>query len=123
MHELFSNVLRGNNSMTKSLMLLEDANNSNLDAFSNVSKLFSSVEGKAVLNSNSLNVVVRNAFELMNASNLPITVRQLDVNGNDLMKIGFKGKGIADAQKLILATIWENKLNNNNVDIISFLSK
>jgi len=51
----------------------------------------------------------------------PLTFSQLDVNGDDLIDIGLKGKAIGDTLKNVLLKIYSNKLQNNKSDIINFI--
>lgn len=51
----------------------------------------------------------------------PKTVNEIAVNGEDLMKLGFKGKEIGDIQKFLLKEIYSDKLKNNKKDIMSYL--
>jgi len=51
----------------------------------------------------------------------PLTFSQLDVNGEDLINIGLKGKVIGDTLKNVLLKIYSNKLQNDKESILNFI--
>lgn len=53
----------------------------------------------------------------------PIGLKELKVNGNDLMKLGLKGDEIGNTLKKILYLIYSDKLVNEREDILNFLNK
>ena len=48
-------------------------------------------------------------------------MKELAINGNDLMSLGFKGKEIGEKQKLIMSMIYQNKLKNSKTEILQYL--
>ena len=54
-------------------------------------------------------------------SGLPKQMKELAINGNDLMSLGFKGKEIGEKQKLIMSMIYQNKLKNSKTEILQYL--
>lgn len=51
-----------------------------------------------------------------------VTIAQLKINGNDLIKLGFKNEEIGTKLELILDCIIEEKLPNSKQSILDFLS-
>ena len=50
------------------------------------------------------------------------TIKDLDINGYDLINLGYKGKEIGDILNEILQLVIDEKLNNTKNDIIDFLT-
>jgi tRNA nucleotidyltransferase/poly(A) polymerase len=57
----------------------------------------------------------------MKQNNIPFSLKDVPVNGNDLMKFGFQGKAIGDAFVNILNKIYAEELPNNREDILSYV--
>lgn len=53
----------------------------------------------------------------------PKTLKELDINGNDIMEMGYKGEEIGNKLKLILGLIYGDKLLNKRNEIMNFLKK
>jgi tRNA nucleotidyltransferase (CCA-adding enzyme) len=53
----------------------------------------------------------------------PFTVKDLAVNGNDLMSLGFKGKQIGDKLSLVLEMVIEGEIQNEKEILISYLKR
>jgi tRNA nucleotidyltransferase/poly(A) polymerase len=51
----------------------------------------------------------------------PKTFKELDINGNDIMGLGYKGAEVGDIQKKILINILDDKLSNKKNEIINFI--
>lgn len=49
----------------------------------------------------------------------PFTIKDLDINGNDLIALGLKGKQIGDALNLLLEKVIDNELSNEKEILIS----
>jgi len=56
-----------------------------------------------------------------NSRLLPKSLKELEINGFELMEMGYTGKAIADVQKEILDEIFKDKLENNKEQIKNFL--
>lgn len=52
---------------------------------------------------------------------LPKSFRDLEVNGDDMLKLGFEGKEIGEMNKKIVDAIFENKLINDRKKILKFI--
>lgn len=57
------------------------------------------------------------------SSNLPLTLKDLDINGNDLLKIGFSGSQIGEILNEILNLVMDNKLQNSKNELLDFARK
>lgn len=53
-------------------------------------------------------------------SNPPLKIKDLDINGNDLLKIGLTGKQIGEMLYKILESVLDNKLQNIKSELIKF---
>lgn len=51
----------------------------------------------------------------------PFIVKELDINGNDIMALGLKGRQIGDALNLILEKVIANELVNKKEVLVSFI--
>lgn len=51
----------------------------------------------------------------------PLTNKEININGNDLMNLGLTGKVIGEAMRKILINIYADKLQNNKDLIINFI--
>lgn len=47
----------------------------------------------------------------------PLTPKELAINGHDIMKMGFRGKEIGAAQKILLSAIHKGRIENTKKDI------
>jgi tRNA nucleotidyltransferase (CCA-adding enzyme) len=65
---------------------------------------------------------VKTAANELKSGKYPKTMKDLDVDGNDLMNIGLKGKEIGDSMKFALIRIFGDNLNNNKKDILQHLT-
>lgn len=54
---------------------------------------------------------------------LPKQIKELAIDGNELMALGFKGKDIGEKQKLIMSMIYHDKLKNNKETILQYLKE
>ena len=54
---------------------------------------------------------------------LPKQIKELAIDGNELMALGFKGKDIGEKQKLIMSMIYHDKLKNNKEAILQYLKE
>ena len=55
--------------------------------------------------------------------NLSFSLKDLSVDGNDLIKLGFSGKEIGNALKFLLNAVLNNDVENNKDKLIDFLMK
>ena len=66
---------------------------------------------------------VNNIGEEIIRSGLPLSLKELALNGNDLINLGFKGKDIGNMLNEILNLVMENKLSNKKDDLIDHARK
>lgn len=122
--EFFKNKLRGDIETYKEIKALEIAfkygeSINNVEARTVAHNMF--VTSQQSLNSEIIpNVIKIAALELLQGK-YPKTVNELTVNGNDLVALGFKGKEIGDAQKMMLLKIYSNDVNNVKDDLIKLI--
>jgi tRNA nucleotidyltransferase (CCA-adding enzyme) len=62
--------------------------------------------------------VIKETFKNIIATNQPVKIRDLDINGNDLITLGFKGKSIGEMLNLLLDKVMENPNINNKQKLI-----
>lgn len=73
------------------------------------------------INSKLLSGNVSDAVEDLLNSTYPKTLKELEVDGNDLMELGLIGKKIGDTLSMILHNIYKDKLVNNKKDILEWV--
>jgi tRNA nucleotidyltransferase/poly(A) polymerase len=61
---------------------------------------------------------VKSAFDEILEDELPKGINELDINGNDLQKIGFKGKDIKDRQEFLLDEVLMKRRENTKEDLL-----
>jgi len=61
------------------------------------------------------------ADKLKRAATLPLTGKELQLSGGDIMSMGIKGKDIGVIQNKILSAIESGQLKNNKQDILNFM--
>lgn len=76
---------------------------------------------------NSINSVIlpkqlRMAADDLISGKYPKNIKELDINGNDLMNLGLKGKEVGDSLKNLLVKVFSDKLKNNKKDLLNSLS-
>lgn len=57
----------------------------------------------------------------MKSNNIPFSLKEVPVNGNDLMELGYKGKEIGDTFVNILNKIYRKELRNDRESILNYL--
>ena len=62
-----------------------------------------------------------NTVEYMKTHNIPFSLKDVPVNGNDLMQLGLQGKQIGDAFVDILNKIYKEELPNERKPILSYV--
>jgi len=66
--------------------------------------------------------IVKNYHEIID-NNECYSIKQLAINGNDLINLGYKGKQISTTLNNILDEIINDNLNNNKEEIITYINK
>jgi hypothetical protein len=63
----------------------------------------------------------KNTVEYMRTHNIPFSLKDVLVNGNDLMQFGFQGKQIGDKFVEILNKIYKEELPNDREAILNYV--
>ena len=63
------------------------------------------------------------AIRDLKSGKYPLSLKQLAVNGNDLMQLGLKGKDIGDTLKNLLFNVYSDKLPNEKNALLNFLNR
>jgi len=61
---------------------------------------------------------IKNIFENIIATQQPTKIKDLDINGNDLIDLGFKGKNIGRMLNMLLDIVMEDPNQNNKQRLI-----
>lgn len=75
------------------------------------------------LNSAIVPEAVLKAANELNSGEYPKTLRDLDIDGNDLIKLGLKGKQVGDMMKQLLIRVYADKVKNNKEDLLSQINR
>jgi len=73
------------------------------------------------LNTDLFGPKFKDTVEYMKAKNIPFSLKEVPVNGNDLMSLGFQGKEIGNAFVNVLNKIYSEELPNNREDILNYV--
>ena len=71
------------------------------------------------LNSLIIPDVIRTVAQELLQGKYPKTIGELAINGNDLIKLGLKGKEIGDMLKSLLLKVYSNNIRNNRDDFLA----
>jgi hypothetical protein len=63
------------------------------------------------------------AINDLTSGKYPLSLRELKVNGNDLIHLGLKGQEIGQALKSLLMAVYSDKVRNQKNDLLNFLNK
>ena len=74
------------------------------------------------LDSNLLPPLIKQAANELKEGEYPKGLKDLAVNGNDLISLGYKGRMIGDLLTSFLIEIYADKLNNNKEEILSSIN-
>jgi tRNA nucleotidyltransferase (CCA-adding enzyme) len=122
--EIFKNKLKGDIPTSKEIEALEYGfTNDFKDRIKNrmvVHNMF--VKSPNALNGNILSSELKSAASDLKSGKYPKTTKELNVDGNDLMKIGLKGKEVGDELKSMLVKVYFDKVKNNREDLLSMVS-
>lgn len=120
----YKNKFKGTTENEKQIESLEMLKDITDDKFKNrfiVAKMLSkspTIRKSGLLNNNVLSII--SDFD---SGKYPKNINELEINGNELMDLGFKGKDIGAMNVKIFAAILGDKLKNNKKDIIDFIQK
>jgi tRNA nucleotidyltransferase/poly(A) polymerase len=74
------------------------------------------------INSNIIPPNVKKAAGELNSGLYPKSLKELAINGNDLMQLGLKGKEVGDTLKSLLIRVYGDKVKNNKEDLLNSLN-
>ena len=80
-------------------------------------------KGTEILKSKILPEKIQVAAQELLQGKYPQTVKDLAVDGNDLMAVGLRGKEIGDAQKMMLMKVYKDEVRNSKEDLLSLVDK
>ena len=61
------------------------------------------------------------ALKIRDALELPLNVRELEITGHDLMKMGYRGHEIGEMLRNLLKSVHERKVENNYNDLVAYV--
>ena len=67
--------------------------------------------------------MTQQADKIEEALQLPLSPKELDINGREMMELGLRGQQIGDAVRKILAAIHNRQLDNTYDDIVGFIGQ
>lgn len=76
---------------------------------------------KSMINSNFVYAYLDDVYDDFNSGKYPKTIKNLDINGNDIMKLGINGQNIGKAINSVLNAVYSDQINNNKAEIIRYL--
>lgn len=117
--EFYRDVLKGDLNVYHELMALEMGSQFNGDkrCIFNMYKVCSTV-----VNTSILGDLFTETVAYMVEHNIPFSLKQLKINGNDLMKVGLKGPQIGLTLNAILNEIFKGNLMNDHQDILNYVA-
>lgn len=120
----FVNVLRGDVDTLEQMKLLHTLLlNESTDKVANLQMVFKSYHVKPILVQSSLiGQTILLALEIAKNQKYPTQIKELAINGDDLLELGFKGKEIGDKLNFIYRSILSNEILNIKEDIITFVT-
>ena len=121
--DLFKNQLKGDIQTEKEIKAIDFANkNASNNAVKNRGVAYNMYAiSPASLESDIIPKGVKVAAQELLQGTYPKSIGELQVNGNDLMQLGLKGKEIGDALKMMLLKIYADKVRNNKEELLSLL--
>lgn len=120
--EIYKKKLKGDISTTKEIMALETLfNNQSSEMTESLITMFKAYSIYSnIVNSN---ILTNWMLKVLNEFNkLPKTIKEIDINGNELMNLGYSGIGVSQAYTKILNAIYSYKIKNSKQEIIKFIS-
>lgn len=122
--EFFKNVLKGDIDAYKEIKALELAfqKHDNKPAINRGIAFNMYNTSQMSLDSEILPDEIKFAANELKSGKYPKTMQELDVNGDDLIKMGLKGKEIGDALKELLIKVFSDQLKNNKKELSQYLT-
>jgi tRNA nucleotidyltransferase/poly(A) polymerase len=119
--DFFKNNLKGDLDSFKEIKALEtafeNAEETNSIVLRSVAHNMYLISPKSLESQIIPNSIKISAKELLD-NKYPKTIGELQINGNDLIQLGYKGKEIGDNLKMLLLKVYANKVKNNREDLL-----
>jgi len=119
--DFYKNKLNGDIENTKQIKALEYIYNNiennrlnNLMSIFNAYSIYPNVINSDIFNNNIKKYI--NEF-----IKYPKTIKELDINGNDIMNLGYKGPEVKEMFLKVLKAIFNDEINNNKKEIINYI--
>lgn len=122
--EFYKDVLKGDIDTYKEIKALEFAFNDkpNNDPLTNRSMAHNIyTTSPKVFQSKILPDNIKSGINDLQSGKYPKNIKELTINGNDLMNLGYKGKEIGDTLKSLLLKIYDDEVSNNHDDLLRFI--
>jgi len=122
--DYFKKNMKGDIDNTKVISSIENlVNNFTNDRIKNLLILFNIYNkiDQNIINTKLLNNDYQNLFKEF--LKYPKTLKELDVNGNDIMQLGYKGNEITDIFKKIIIGLYSNTINNKKEEILNYVQR
>lgn len=116
--DVWKNKLKGDNDGTKEITMLHKAFNNTVtpDLLLELVNIL-----PTAVKLRTLPLDVRLLFEDMEFDGLPFSLKDLKINGNDLLEMGFEPKSIGTTLKMLLSKVANKKLLNDKKELVDFL--
>jgi hypothetical protein len=122
--EHYKNMLKGDIETQKYIQALEIACVPTVGVSEARMRLHDAIKrSAAILGSNNLLGHVKTAQNEFNRGLYPKTLKELAINGDDLLKMGFSGVKVGEILKGVLVEIYNDDLKNNSDEIVVFINE
>jgi len=120
---VFKNVLKGDLDSEKKIEALTLTRNHGSTPYGDRALIFkmNKISPRSI-ESNLLSDDLKTASSEMKSNKYPLTTANLEVNGNDLMDIGIKGKAIGESIGRVINAIFKDQLKNKKEDILKYIT-
>jgi tRNA nucleotidyltransferase (CCA-adding enzyme) len=122
--EFFKKYLKGDIQATKELESLQLINLLTNDKKKDRAIVMKMIHVNPKINeSNVISPYLKDIINELITGKYPKSISELEIDGNELMNMGLKGKEIGNALSDIIINIYQDNLKNNKGDIINFLNQ
>lgn len=122
--EYYKNQLNGDVDTYKEIKAYEIAFNSVSDNQAKNRLVVNAMYGVSPqsLESKILPQPIQKAVQELKSGHYPLSLKQLAINGNDLIQLGFKGQEIGKTLKNLLFNVYSDKVKNNKENLLNLIS-
>jgi len=75
-----------------------------------------------ILNSKIISNNIKETIDKMTELNIPFSIKELQINGDDLITLGIQGVKIGEMLDFTIKSIYDNKIKNNKEEILKFIT-